>query len=128
MRILLDACVVVWMAEGSPEISQSARDHFENPDNELLLSVVSVWEIVIKYGLGKLELASPPEEIVPALRRDFGIQSLALDEEAALAVRRLPGLHRDPFDRMLVSQAITHGLTILTPDPLIRQYPVRILW
>jgi len=128
MRILLDACTCLWIALDSPDLSPAARDRVEDAGNEVLLSAVSVWEIVIKYAMGKLDLPRPPEELIPEMRERQGIESLMLDEEAVLGVRRLPALHKDPFDRMLVSQAITHGLTILTPDLLIRQYPARTMW
>jgi PIN domain nuclease of toxin-antitoxin system len=128
MTLLLDACSFLWMALGSPELSSTAREHIEDPGNDLFLSVVSAWEITVKYGLGKLRLPRPSEVLIPELRRDYGVGSLELDEEAVLHLRRLPALHKDPFDRMLITQALVHGITILTPDPLIRQYPVRTLW
>jgi PIN domain nuclease of toxin-antitoxin system len=89
---------------------------------------VSVWEILVKHRAGKLPLPEPPEQLIPAARRLRGIEALPLDEEAALHGSRLPMLHRDPFDRLLIAQTIAHSLTIVTPDPLIAQYPVRILW
>ena len=89
MGILLDACVFIWIGEDSPKLSETARDMVEDPGSEVLLSVVSVWEMAIKYGLGKLELAKPPEEMVPELRRDYRVQSLGLNEEAVLNLRRL---------------------------------------
>ena len=101
---------------------------FANPDNDVVLSAVSAWEIAVKHGLGRLPLPEPPEHYLPRQRDAHGVGSMLLDEETALHVRRLPNLHRDPFDRMLVCQAIVHGMTILTPDPLITQYPVRTVW
>jgi len=73
-------------------------------------------------------LPTAPERFVPDQREAHGIEALALDEESVLQVTRLPDHHRDPFDRMLVCQAIAHGLVILTPDPLIARYPVRTVW
>lgn len=99
-----------------------------DPDNEVFLSAVSAWEIALKHALGRLPLPEPPERFIPEQRRRHGIEALPVDEEAALHVGRLPGLHRDPFDRMLVSQAIVHGLVILGPDPMVSQYPVRVAW
>ena len=78
--------------------------------------------------LGRLPLPEPPDQLIPAERRLRGVAALAFDEDAALQVTRLPLLHRDPFDRMLISQAIAHSLAIVTPDPLIRQYPIRVIW
>jgi PIN domain nuclease of toxin-antitoxin system len=70
----------------------------------------------------------PVDRFVPTLRERYGLVALPIDEQAALHVAKLPRLHSDPFDRMLVSQAIVHGLTIVTPDPLVMQYPARTMW
>ena len=89
---------------------------------------MSVWEIAVKYRSGRLPLPEPPDRLIPVERELRGVLPLAFDEESALQVLRLPPLHRDPFDRMLISQAIAQGLAIVTPDPLIAQYPVRVIW
>jgi PIN domain nuclease of toxin-antitoxin system len=128
MRLLLDTCTFLWFIAGASEISADAKRLVVDPGNEVFVSVVSAWEIAVKWMGGRLELAEPPGRLVPVQRRAHGIQSLALDEEAVLHVARLPPLHRDPFDRMLVSQALVHGLTIVTPDELIAQYPARSVW
>ncbi len=128
MKILLDTCAFLWIISDSDDLSQTARTLFTNPENDVYLSVVSAWEISIKTMLGKLSLPDFPERYIPAQRSKHRIDSLALDEESALQLRRLPELHRDPFDRMLICQAVVHGLTILTPDELITQYPVRTRW
>src|SRR5262249_33113310 len=99
-----------------------------DPVNDVYLSAASGWEISIKHALGRLPLPSPPERFVPQQRNHHGIEALALDEDSVLYSHRLPLLHRDPFDRMIVCQAIVHGLAVLTPDPLIAQYSVRCLW
>ena len=101
---------------------------FEDQGNEAFLSAVSAWEIAVKNLLGGLKLSEPPERFVPKYRSAHKIESLVLNEEMVLQVRRLPRLHRDPFDRMLVCQAIAEGMAILTPDELIRQYPVKTIW
>ena len=128
VRLLLDTCTFLWLAGGAPELSDRARALFTDPDNDVYLSVVSAWEIAVKHAAGRLPLPEPPERFVPTERRRHGIDPLDLDEESALHVARLPPLHRDPFDRMLVCQAIVHGLVILGPDPLITQYPIRAAW
>ena len=125
MRLLLDTCTFLWIVGGAPELSSRARELFVDPDNEVYLSVVSAWEIALKHAAGRLPLPELPERFVPAERRRHGIDTLGLDEETALHLGRLPPLHRDPFDRMLVCQAIVHGLVILGPDTLITQYPIR---
>ena len=92
------------------------------------MSSVSAWEIAIKYDLGRLPLPAPPDRFVPDQREAHGFEPLPLDEASVLHLIRLPALHRDPFDRMLVCQAIVHGLAIVSPDPLIEQYPARVVW
>jgi PIN domain nuclease of toxin-antitoxin system len=96
-----------------------ARDLFTDPSNGVFLSSVSAWEISVKHGLGRLALPEPPSRFVPAMRELHGVQPLPLDEESALHLARLPNRHRDPFDRMLICQALVHGLSILGPDELI---------
>jgi PIN domain nuclease of toxin-antitoxin system len=128
VRLLLDTCTFLWIVGGAPELSSRARELFVDPDNEVYLSVVSAWEIALKHAAGRLPLPELPERFVPAERRRHGIDTLGLDEETALHLGRLPPLHRDPFDRMLVCQAIVHGLVILGPDTLITQYPIRAAW
>jgi PIN domain nuclease of toxin-antitoxin system len=128
MRLLLDTATFLWVISDAPELSARARELFADPGNEIYLSAVSSWEIAVKYALGRLPLREPPERFVPAQREQHGIEPLPLDEEAALHLARLPLLHKDPFDRMLVCQAIVHGLAILTPDKLVNQYPVRTMW
>ncbi|MBI4525276.1 MAG: type II toxin-antitoxin system VapC family toxin [Deltaproteobacteria bacterium] len=128
MRILLDTATFLWAVTDAPELSGKARELIVDPENEVFLSSVSGWEIAVKYALGRLPLPEPPERFVPVQRKDHAIEPLPLDEEAALHLARIPLLHRDPFDRMLVCQAIVHGLVILTPDTLVNQYPVRTAW
>ena len=128
MRLLLDTCAFLWIVAGSGKMSARARVACADPENELLLSSVSAWEIALKNSAGKLPLPEPPVRYVPSERIRHGIEPLPLDEEATLHLSKLPALHRDPFDRMLICQAIAHGLEIVTPDPAIAQYPVRTLW
>jgi PIN domain nuclease of toxin-antitoxin system len=128
VRLLLDTCTFLWIVAGAADLSPRARDMFADPDNEVYLSVVSAWEIALKHAAGRLPLPESPGQFVPAERRRHGIDTLELDEETALHLARLPPLHGDPFDRMLVCQAIVHGLVILGPDSLIAQYPIRTAW
>ena len=128
MRLLLDTCTFLWLVTADRALSQRARDLFVDPSNEIYLSSVSAWEIAIKHALGKLPLPRPPAQLVPEERERHQIAALPLEERAALTVARLPEHHRDPFDRMLVAQAIMGSLTLLTPDPLVTQYPVPTLW
>lgn len=128
MRLLLDTCTFLWIVGGSSELSTRARAAFADPANETFLSAASAWEIAVKHRLGRLPLPSPPDEFVPAQRAAHGIEPLPVDEETALHVAKLPDLHRDPFDRLLVAQALVAGLVLLTPDDDIRKYPARTLW
>jgi len=128
VRILLDTCTFLWIIGDAPELSNRARELFIDPANDVFLSAVSAWEISVKHGLGRLPLPEPPEKFIPFQRERHGIEALPLEEEATLYLNRLPSSHRDPFDRMLICQAIVHGMVILTPDELVTQYPVRSLW
>jgi len=128
VRILLDTCTFLWIIADAPDLSKRARELFVDPANNVFLSSVSAWEICVKYGLGRLPLPEPPEKFIPRQREKHGIDPIALEEEAAVYLARLPPSHRDPFDRMLICQAIVHGMVILTPDELVTQYPVRSLW
>jgi len=128
VRILLDTCTFLWIIGDAPELSNRARELFIDPANDVFLSAVSAWEISVKHGLGRLPLPEPPEKFIPFHRERHSIEALPLEEEATLYFIRLPSYHRDPFDRMLICQAIVHGLVILTPDELVTQYPVRSLW
>ena len=126
-RFLLDTCAFIWIVEGAG-LPPRVVDMVRAPDHDVYLSAASCWEIATKHALGRLGLADRPERLVPSEREKHGIAALSLDEESALQVARLPRLHRDPFDRLLVAQAIVHGLTILTPDREIAKYQVRTIW
>jgi PIN domain nuclease of toxin-antitoxin system len=128
MKVLVDTCTFLWIASESPRLSKTAAAIFLDRNNERYLSAASAWEIGMKHALGRLPLPAKPDIFVPTVRDDSGIVSLDIDEASALQAGRLPSLHADPFDRMLVAQAIVHGMTILTPDPEIEQYAVRVLW
>ena len=128
MRLLLDTSTFLWIVLNAPELSERARQLFAEPDNEVYLSSVSAWEIAIKHALGRLPLPEPPERFLPAQRRAHGIEPLPLDEQSTFQLSRLPALHNDPFDRMLICQAIVAGMTILSSDELVSQYPVRVVW
>ena len=127
MKLLLDTCTFLWAGEGR-KVPRSARAAICDPENAVFLSVISTWEISIKHDLGRMPLPDVPERYLPRLRERLGLTPLALDEASTLHLRRLPTVHRDPFDRMLICQALVHGLTIVTPDRLINEYPVRTLW
>ena len=128
MKLLLDTSTFLWWCEGSDRITAAIRAQVSDPTNEVYLSTVSVWEIALKHGLGKLPLPKPPEQFVPEQRERHAFRSLPVDEASVLQMPRLPSIHNDPFDRILICQAIEHGMTLVTPDHLIAQYPVRLSW
>jgi PIN domain nuclease of toxin-antitoxin system len=128
MKLLLDTCTFLWVAGSPGALSARAQALFKDADNEVYLSAASAWEIATKHALGRLPLPESADRLVPKLRQRHGVDALPVDEESTLQLIRLPWLHRDPFDRILVCQAIVHGMTLLTPDDLIAQYPARVLW
>jgi PIN domain nuclease of toxin-antitoxin system len=128
MNLLLDTVTFLWWVTDSPDLSARATDLIGDSSRRVFLSPVSVWEIVVKHTLGRLPLPEDPASFVPRLRADSGFEELPLGEEAVLQLLRLPALHRDPFDRMLLCQAIEHGLILVTPDEEMRRYPVRTEW
>jgi len=128
VKVLLDTCTALWIAIDEPQLSGTAKEIVQDPGNDVFLSVVSTWEISLKYALGRLPLPESPDVLVPEIRRSGRILSLPLEEPATLQLPRLPALHRDPFDRMLICQAIAGGMTIVTPDDTIRRYPVSSAW
>ncbi len=128
MRLLLDTCTFLWLYTDHDKVSKAAAAAFLHPENERFLSAVSAWEIATKYSLGKLPLPRTPEYYIAEAREKSGVESLPLDEESAFQSARLPRIHRDPFDRMLVAQAMVHGLVIVTSDEEIARYGVRVLW
>lgn len=127
MKLLLDTHIFLWYISGDIRLSDAFRDAIRDADKEVSLSVVSVWEAIIKYQLGKLPLPQSPEMYLPEQRRRHGIASLSVDEESVAYLSGLPALHRDPFDRLLICQAQRHGLTMVTVDSVISAYGVSIL-
>jgi PIN domain nuclease of toxin-antitoxin system len=127
MKILLDTHIFLWFISGDTKLSTDVRDAIRDLDNEVYLSAVSIWEAIVKYQLGKLPLPEPPETYLPKQRDLHQLSSLALDESSVVQLANLPPLHRDPFDRMLVCQALQNGLTIATVDAAVRAYSISVL-
>ncbi|MDP2960735.1 MAG: type II toxin-antitoxin system VapC family toxin [candidate division Zixibacteria bacterium] len=128
MKALLDTHVFLWWILDEPQLPPNVRAIISDGDNELFLSAASCWEIAIKAKLDRISLPSRPEVFVPDQMDRNAIQPLQIKTGHALHVFNLPLLHRDPFDRMLVSQAQIEGLPIITSDPLISKYKVKTLW
>ncbi len=127
MKILPDTREFLYLISADPKLSSRALSAILDPQNSVFLSAVSFWEISVKHGLGKLVLPEPPSEFVTKQRELHRIESLPLDELSVAKLSGLPAIHRDPFDRMLICQALAHGLTLASSDPFIHQYPVTIL-
>jgi PIN domain nuclease of toxin-antitoxin system len=127
MKILLDTCEFLWLVTGDTKLSLSVAAAVRDPQNQVFLSTVSFWEISVKHSLGKLTLPASPAQFIPLQREKHLIVPLSLDESAVAQLSNLPTLHRDPFDRMLICQALAHGLTLASSDSLVRQYPVAVL-
>lgn len=127
MRLLLDTQVFLWYVTADPRLPQTFHTAIQDPGNDVYFSAASVWETVIKHGLGKLSFVEPPAEYLPRLRERHHIATLAIDETAMAFLSKLPALHRDPFDRILLAQSLQHDLTFLTVDNLVKAYPVKLL-
>jgi PIN domain nuclease of toxin-antitoxin system len=128
MRLLLDTHTFLWWVTDDPALSEKARRLLSDPLNEVFFSAASGWEITIKMGTGKLHLPEPPDVYIPDRLVRNAFQPLAITIAHTLRIWRLPRLHRDPFDRLLVAQALEENMPLLTTDPLIRAYPVTVWW
>lgn len=125
-RFLLDTHVWLWLQSTPGRVPADLRSELADERNELFLSAASSWEIAIKRALGKLALPEPARTYVPDRMRRSGTSGLTVEHVHALRVADLPPLHADPFDRMLIAQALDTGLRIVTADPAIRQYDVDV--
>jgi PIN domain nuclease of toxin-antitoxin system len=128
VNLLLDTCAVLWLMLEPKRIAPRLLETLADRQNTIYCSSGSTWEIIIKWQTGKLTLPNRPSQFFADLRSGPGITPLPFDDDSALQLLKLPRLHSDPFDRMLICQAIEHGLTIVTPDALIQQYPIKTLW
>ena len=126
MRLLLDSHIFLWLITGDSRITDAMRRDILNTDNEVYQSAVSAWEISVKYQLGRLPLPEPPQNYLHIQRQRHQIASLSLDEASVAHLAELPSIHRDPFDRMLLCQALEHRLTIVTVDEILQSYPAQV--
>jgi PIN domain nuclease of toxin-antitoxin system len=126
--LLLDTSVVLWILEGSTRISKRASRALFDPINALNVSVVSVWEIILKHQAGKLSFSADLSKVLDTILHQSPWSTLALTADALRILSKLPLLHKDLFDRMLVAQALEGGFTLVTPDSHIREYDVSTLW
>lgn len=132
MTYLLDTHTFLWSAFSPRKLSAHARATLTTPENDILVSVVTFWELSLKYGLGKLELTGTTPVELPAAAARMGFGVLPLDADAACSFHRLPrDTHRDPFDRMLAWQAISRRIPLVTKDPELAAYASQglvVLW
>ena len=128
MRVLVDTHVFLWWVEGNRALPAKAREALSDQDNECLLSLVSVWELAIKAGLGKLKLALPVQRYVVEHVIANGFRILDIRMEHVGRVESLDPHHGDPFDRLLIAQALEEKLPIVTADPVFRKYGVKRIW
>lgn len=127
MRALLDTCTLIWLVADSECLSKAAVRAIDTAD-DLLLSDASIWELGLKWNAGKIKLPAPPRTWVPAQCASWSIVGVPITRDHLFRSFELPAVHRDPFDRLIVAQAIENGLTVVTPDEAIRAYPVATLW
>jgi PIN domain nuclease of toxin-antitoxin system len=127
MKLLLDTHALLWSATAPDRIASAARAVLEDGAHEVLVSIVTAWEIAIKQSLGKLELARPAEHWFPDVLQRTGFELAELPLSAALRVRSLAWHHRDPFDRLLIAHALDRGYTIVSHDPAFDAYGVAVL-
>ncbi|MCE7860023.1 MAG: type II toxin-antitoxin system VapC family toxin [Chloroflexi bacterium CFX2] len=127
MKLLLDTHVFLWWDSEPEKLPQRVLNSLQNPENTLVLSVVSIWEMQIKIQLGKLSVKMPLAELIEQQRQN-GIEILSVTASHVFAVESLPDHHKDPFDRLLVAQAIVEDMILVSSDPRIAQYPAKVEW
>ena len=127
MKLLLDTHIFLWFISADVRLPDVIQDHIRDPDNEVYRSVTSIGEAIIKNQIGRLPLPQSPETYLLEQRERHLLSSLPLDEAFVVQLAKLPLLHRDPFDRILICQAIEHDLTIATVDDAICNYSVKTL-
>jgi PIN domain nuclease of toxin-antitoxin system len=128
MRILLDTCAFLWLLTDDPQASELAKEIFLKEDNELLLSAVTGFEIAVKYSLGKLRLAEPPKEFITNRINANALTELPVSMTHALILQNQPLHHKDPFDRLLVAQAMVNQIPLLSADQQLSAYDINRLW
>ena len=122
MRILLDTNVLLWFVSGDRRLRREHKEFIENPDNYICVSVVSLWEITIKLNIGRLEMDNDLETFFKVVTNDYSFDILAIQESHLLQYLTLPMIHRDPFDRLIYSQAKAEGFAFLFTDEIFERY------
>ena len=127
MKILLDTHIFVWWDDEPERLSKRAFDLCNAPGNILVLSIASVWELQIKYQLGKLMLRAPLSQIISDQQRENGIEILPVTLPHVLALDKLPPIHKDPFDRLLIAQSLAENIAVLSVDSVFQNYSISLL-
>lgn len=128
MRALLDTSAFLWFITDSDRLGINARRYIADLNNELILSAASLWEIAIKTSLGKLELLSPFDQLIPEHLEKNSIDVLSIELSHLSKIIQLPFHHRDPFDRLIIAQGITEGFPVISNDAEFRKYSIEIIW
>jgi len=128
MQLLLDTHSFLWFIAGSKRLSDTARDLIADVNNPVFLSVASLWEIAIKNSLGKLTLSRPFEVLIPEQLKHNEIEILHIELAHLATLAKLPLHHRDPFDHLIIAQAMTEGLSLVGRDTAFGSYPVTMIW
>ena len=128
MRVLLDSHTVLWATLDDDRLPVGVRDLVADPRHRIVMSVATTWELTVKALAGRLNLPEPPGPYFEGLVHDFGYELLPIHERHVAALSELPAIHDDPFDRMLVAQALVEDLELVTGDERLRAYPVRTIW
>jgi PIN domain nuclease of toxin-antitoxin system len=127
VRILIDTQIFLWLFGFSKRISPNVRQLLKDPQNTIYFSAASAWEIAIKYGNGKLQLADEPKIFIPDRLKRANFNWLEINHEHTLEVAKLPQIHKDPFDRLLITQANIENLTLLSADSVFVKYAVKLI-
>jgi len=125
MNLLLDTHIFLWFISNDKKLSNEWRNLISIKQNNVYVSVISLWEVILKYQLGKINFPESPEIYIPKQRKRHQLKNINLDEQSVTELIKLPLLHRDPFDRMLMSQAIANKLIFITVDSKIREYSIQ---
>jgi PIN domain nuclease of toxin-antitoxin system len=128
LKVLLDTHAFLWIIGNDPRLSRSARDIFVCPENEVALSVASIWEILLKAATGKFTFPRPAGPFLRAELRKTSVTVLPILLQHVLRVEQLPLHHRDPFDRIILAQAVEEQIPLVSADSKLRLYPVQVLW
>ena len=127
MKYVLDTHAALWLLEGNEKLSQTARNIIYNDENEIYVSIISAWEIAVKVSLSKLVFAGGSEVFLSAVKEN-NIELLGIKDDYIKIVEKLPYIHRDPFDRLIISTVLSEDMTIITIDENIRKYNVLWTW